>query len=84
MFYLPGPEIPKLPDENVEDADVEMALSNRESDTEEAPRIAGAPKVIGHSEIDNRVDKVRVLNVFYKYLLSMDGGSRPQEHQNKT
>ena len=69
---------PELSD--VEDTDVESASTCDDTEIEqEAPHVKGAPKIIGRSAINDRVDNVRVFDVFNRYLLSMDGGSRPQE-----
>ena len=76
VIPIPGEDPPELSD--VEDTDVETASPSEDTDVEEeAPKIAGAPKIIGRSAINDCVDNVRVFNVFYRYLPSMDGGSRP-------
>ena len=74
----PEEEPPELSD--VEDTDVETASPSEDTDSkEEAPNVAGVPKIIGHYAINDCVDNVRVFNVFYNHLFSMDGGSRPKE-----
>ena len=65
---------------DVEGTDVESATTTSDdTDVQEAPQVKGVPKIFGRSAINDKVDNVPVFNVFYKYLSSIDGGSRPQE-----
>ena len=65
---------------DVEGTDVESATTTSDdTDVQEAPQVKGAPKIIGRSAINDKVNNVPVFKVFYNYLSSMDGGSRPQE-----